>query len=93
MPGERIVMMVGSDIPDIMAASQVAADAMKQAGINLDVQVSDWGSVVQRRISRKPLAEGGWSCFVVPTPGLLHRRPGHRAQPARHGRTAARTAS
>jgi peptide/nickel transport system substrate-binding protein len=73
--GERVVMIVGSDIPDIMAASQVAAEAMKQAGINLDVQVSDWGSVVQRRISRKPLTEGGWSCFVVPTPGYYIADP------------------
>ncbi len=52
-------MMVGSDIPDIMAASQVAAEAMKQAGMNVDVQVSDWGSVVQRRISRKPVSRRG----------------------------------
>ena len=68
-------MIVGSDIPDIMSASQVAAEAMKQAGINLDFQVSDWGSVVQRRISRKPLAEGGWVCFVVPTPGYYIADP------------------
>ncbi len=73
--GERVVMIVGSDIPDIMSASQVVADAMRQAGINLDFQVSDWGSVVQRRISRKPLAEGGWSCFVVPTPGYYIADP------------------
>ena len=73
--GERVVMIVGSDIPDIMAASQVVAEAMKQASINLDIQVSDWGSVVQRRISRKPLAEGGWSCFVVPTPGYYIADP------------------
>ena len=67
--GERVVMMIASDIPDIMAAAQVTAAAMTKAGMNVDSQVSDWGSVVQRRISSKPLAEGGWSCFVVPTPG------------------------
>ncbi len=73
--GERVVMMVGSDIPDIMSASQVVAEALKLAGINLDMQISDWGSVVQRRISRKPLSEGGWSCFVVPTPGYYIADP------------------
>ncbi len=73
--GERVVMMVGSDIPDIMSASQVTAEAMRQAGINLDVQVSDWGSVVQRRISRKSISDGGWNCFVVPTPGFYIAEP------------------
>ncbi len=73
--GERVVMIVGSDIPDIMAASQVAAETMKQCGLNMDVQVSDFGSVVQRRISRKPVAEGGWSCFEVPTPGYYIADP------------------
>ena len=73
--GERVVMMVASDIPDIMAAGQVAADALKRAGLNLDVQVFDFGSVVQRRISRKPLAEGGSTCFVVPTPGYYIADP------------------
>ena len=86
--GERIVMMIGSDIPDIMAASQVAAEAMKQAGLNMDLQVSDFGSVVQRRISRKPVAEGGWNCFEVPTPGYYIADPANRPQPAGHGPTA-----
>ncbi len=37
--------------------------------------MSDFGSVAQRRISRKPLAEGGWSCFVAPTPGYYIADP------------------
>ena len=73
--GEKVVLMIGSDIPDIMSAGQVVADALQKAGINLDVQVVDWGTVVQRRISRKPLAEGGYSAFVVPTPGYYIADP------------------
>ena len=86
--GEKVVMLIGSDIPDIMAAGQVASEALKQAGVNVDFQVSDFGSVTQRRISRKPLAEGGLELLRHADTGLLHRRPGHRAQSARHGRTA-----
>lgn len=73
--GEKVVLMIGSDIPDISSAGQVVADALGKAGINLDVQVIDWGTVVQRRISRKPLAEGGYSAFVVPTPGYYIADP------------------
>ena len=73
--GERVVMLIGSDIPDILAAGQVVADAMTKAGVNLDMQVVDFGTVTQRRISRKPLAEGGWSCFVTPTPGYYIADP------------------
>ena len=54
---------------------QVIADALQKCGVNLDVQVVDFGTVVQRRISRKPVSEGGYSCFVVPTPGYYLADP------------------
>ena len=73
--GERVVMMVASDIPDIMAAGQVVEEALKGVGVNVDMQVIDFGSVVQRRIGRKPVAEGGWSMFVIPTPGYYIADP------------------
>lgn len=73
--GEKVVMLIGSDIPDIASAGQVVADALGKCGINLDVQVVDFGTVVQRRISRKPISEGGYSCFVVPTPGYYIADP------------------
>ncbi len=55
------------------AAAQ--AETLKQVGVNVDFQVSDFSSVTQRRISCKPLAEGGWSCYVVPTPGYYIADP------------------
>jgi peptide/nickel transport system substrate-binding protein len=67
--GERLVMMVGSDIPDILAMSQVGEAAFRKAGINVEFQSSDWGTVTQRRLNRKPVAEGGWNCYFVPLPG------------------------
>ncbi len=73
--GERVVLMIGSDIPDISSAGQVVADVLGKVGINLDVQVVDWGTVLQRRVSRKPISEGGYSAFVVPTPGYYIADP------------------
>ncbi len=68
--GGRVVMMVGSDIPDIVAMSQVGADAFRRAGLNVDYITLDWGTVVQRTLSQRPLDQGGWSCFFVPNLGI-----------------------
>ena len=43
----------------------VGADMLGKAGLNVDLVETDWGSVVQRRASRKPPAEGGWSVFFT----------------------------
>jgi len=51
------------DIAELKAASDVVADAMRRAGVNVDYQAVDFGTVVQRRTSKKPPAEGGWSAF------------------------------
>ena len=32
----------------------VGADMLQKAGMNVDLQVTDWGSIVQRRASKKP---------------------------------------
>ena len=31
--------------------------------MNVDLQESDWGTVIQRRTSREPVEKGGWSIF------------------------------
>jgi peptide/nickel transport system substrate-binding protein len=31
--------------------------------MNVDLQVMDWGTVVQRRVSRQPVEKGGWNIF------------------------------
>lgn len=63
--GEPVVMLVGSDIPPTLAASQVGADIFRKMGFNVDFQAMDWGTVSQRRTSMEPIDKGGWSCFFV----------------------------
>lgn len=63
--GERVVMLVGSDIQYYLAASQVGADILTRMGFNVDFQAMDWGTATQRRTSTAPIDEGGWSCFFV----------------------------
>jgi peptide/nickel transport system substrate-binding protein len=68
--GEKVALLVSTDVPDALACCQVTADAFKKVGLNVDYQASDWGTVAQRRTSKKPVQEGGWSCYIIPASGL-----------------------
>ncbi len=57
--------MVAADLPALQALGEVGADMLKQAGIHVDVQSTDWGSVIQRRASKAPVEQGGWSVFFT----------------------------
>ena len=62
--GETVSLMVPTDLPIMKGASDVCADMMKRCGMAVDYQAVDWGTVVQRRASKKPPSEGGWNAFV-----------------------------
>jgi peptide/nickel transport system substrate-binding protein len=47
----------------------VVVDAFHKVGLNVDEQMTDWGTVVQRRPSKEPLDKGGWSMFPAGAPG------------------------
>ncbi len=75
---EKIVVMVATDFPVLNAMGQVGADMLQKVGMNVDLQTTDWGSVVQRRASRKPPSEGGWSVFFTAFGGVDQFTPaGH----------------
>jgi peptide/nickel transport system substrate-binding protein len=66
--GERVVLLHTSDQPFYHAATLVVADSLARAGLNVDDQAMDWGTVLQRRAKKDPLDKGGWSLFVSVTP-------------------------
>ena len=68
--GERTVVMVATDLPALAALGLVGADMLTRAGMNVDVQAMDWGSVIQRRASKEPVNKGGWSVFFTSFFGL-----------------------
>jgi peptide/nickel transport system substrate-binding protein len=53
----------------------VLIQAMREAGINVDAQSMDWGSVVSRRAKKEPPAQGGWNIFVTTTGGVGSANP------------------
>ncbi len=61
--GEKIILLDAVDQPLIHAEALVATDELKKLGLNVEYVASDWGTVVTRRASKKPPAEGGWNIF------------------------------
>jgi peptide/nickel transport system substrate-binding protein len=73
--GEKTVVISASDLPVITAFGQVAHGLLRDLGMNVELAVSDWGSVVQRRASREPVDKGGWSMFVTAGPAVGYANP------------------
>jgi len=61
--GEKIVLLDAVDQPLIHAEALVTTDLLKKLGLNVEYVTSDWGTVVTRRASKKPINEGGWNMF------------------------------
>ena len=78
--GEPVAVMVSGDYPNLSALSEVGADMMRKIGLNVDYQVTDWGTVQQRRVKKDPVQSGGWSTFFTGFEGSDHSNPaGHLA--------------
>lgn len=73
--GEPITILHATDHVTINPATQVLIQAMREAGLNVDVQAMDWGSVVQRRAKREPPAQGGWNIFITTSSGISGSNP------------------
>jgi peptide/nickel transport system substrate-binding protein len=63
--GTPIVIMAPGDVVTLKAQPIVAAQLLRDAGFKVDVQATDWGTVISRRTSQKPVKEGGWNMFFT----------------------------
>jgi peptide/nickel transport system substrate-binding protein len=61
--GERVVVLDATDISGPHEQALIAGDLMKKLGLNVEIQAMDWGQLVTRRASTKPIDEGGWNVF------------------------------
>jgi peptide/nickel transport system substrate-binding protein len=75
--GEKVVYLSVTDVPRINAIAEVGADMLRKIGMNVDQVAADWGTVVQRSISKQPLDKGGWSMFASFTGGIDAGSPGN----------------
>ena len=63
--GTPVVVMAPGDVVTLKAQPIVAAQLLRDAGFKVDVQATDWQTVVTRRASQKPPKEGGWNMFFT----------------------------
>src|SRR5690242_16301788 len=60
---QKAVIINPTDFPTIGPLGYITHDMFKKIGINVELQATDWGSVVQRRATKEPVEKGGWSVF------------------------------
>jgi peptide/nickel transport system substrate-binding protein len=76
--GERVVLLHATDLASVKTLGDVAGDMLKRAGLNVEVQAMDWGTVVQRRVKKDPVSQGGWNAACTYWSGQDHLSPaGH----------------
>ncbi|MGJ4925994.1 ABC transporter substrate-binding protein [Bradyrhizobium sp. HKCCYLS2038] len=63
--GTPIAIMAPGDVVALKAQPIVAAQLLREAGFKVDLQATDWQTVVTRRASQKPVKEGGWNMFFT----------------------------
>jgi peptide/nickel transport system substrate-binding protein len=63
--GTPVVIMAPGDVVTLKAQPIVSAQLLREAGFKVNVQATDWQTVVSRRASQKPPKEGGWNMFFT----------------------------
>jgi len=64
--GTPVVLLHAADSAPLAALSPVAKSLFERAGFKVDMQSSDWQSLVNRLLTKKgPVSEGGWSAFLT----------------------------
>lgn len=72
---EPVTMLAATDYPAINAMCEVSADMLRQAGMMVDYQAMDWGSVLRRTLNRDPPDKGGFNAFCTFTAGVNQFTP------------------
>jgi len=63
--GEKIVVLVPTDITYLNAAALVTVQTLKSIGMNVDAQTSDWATITGRRAKKDAPEAGGWNVYVT----------------------------
>jgi peptide/nickel transport system substrate-binding protein len=74
--GEKIILLDAVDTPVPHSQALVAADLFRKLGLTVEIAASDWGNLVIRRASKKPIEEWGWNVFGTSWGGADMLDPG-----------------
>jgi peptide/nickel transport system substrate-binding protein len=61
--GEKIVLLSATDQPIVQNQALVTQEALTKAGLNVQLDANDWGTLITRRASKEPIDKGGWNLF------------------------------
>ena len=73
--GEPIVVMGTTGNGYIPVISQVGADELRKAGMNIDLQLMDFGTMLRRWLSKEPPNKGGWNVLFTIIDSLFTSNP------------------
>lgn len=73
--GERIVFVTTNDIAPIGRMAEVVAAGMRQAGMTVDLQYNDWGTVITRQVNKSTPDQGGYHIFLTYASGATMFHP------------------
>lgn len=63
--GTPVVLMQPTDVVSLIPQPVVAAQMLRAAGFNVDMQPMDWQTLVGRRASTDEPSKGGWNMFFT----------------------------
>ncbi|MDB5943173.1 MAG: extracellular solute-binding protein family 5 [Ramlibacter sp.] len=63
--GEKIVVLVPSDVTYLNAEALMTVQTLRSIGMNVDAQNMDWASIGARRAKRDAPEAGGWNVYVT----------------------------
>ena len=73
--GEKAVLLRPTDLSFLTKVPMVVKQQWEAAGFKVDLQQSDWATVVARRARKDPAEKGGWSAYVSAWMGDDTRNP------------------
>jgi peptide/nickel transport system substrate-binding protein len=88
--GQKAVVPVPSDFPNLMALAVVGVDMLQKIGINVEARYTDWGSMLQTLAKTEPVEQGGWSAFHTYWSGLDQFDPAVHVWIRGNGRASSR---
>ncbi len=63
--GEKVVVLLPTDVSYLNAAGLVTIQTLKSMGMNVEAQNMDWSTLAGRRAKKDAPAAGGWNVYVT----------------------------
>lgn len=73
--GEKVTVINPTDYSFMSSQGVITADLLRKLGFDVDVEEVDFGTSIQRRVSKAPAGKGGWSVFHTSAAALSLANP------------------